>query len=150
MEAPGGVEPPTNGLGNRCSIQLSYGAESVYRTHFTGLHHLAKRSPSSASADISDAGLFATAGAVGVLLIDGRAQGDSHAFETGVLGAEAMANSAVCTPCCSSLRSVNVLYTEGVQYKKVLFKVETQGGETHITGKIPATLGISRSIRPRF
>jgi membrane-associated phospholipid phosphatase len=53
------------------------------------------RNPSSASADISDVGLFATAGAVGVLLIDGRAQGDSHAFETGVLGAEAMANSGV-------------------------------------------------------
>jgi hypothetical protein len=35
---------------------------------------------------------------------------------------------------------VNVLYKEGVQYKKVLFKVETQGGETHITGTIPATL----------
>jgi membrane-associated phospholipid phosphatase len=53
------------------------------------------RNPSSASADISDVGLFATAGAVGVLLIDGKAQGDSHAFETGVLGAEAMANSGV-------------------------------------------------------
>ncbi len=53
------------------------------------------RNPSSASADISDVGLFATAGAVGVLLIDGKTQGDSHAFETGVLGAEAMANSGV-------------------------------------------------------
>jgi membrane-associated phospholipid phosphatase len=53
------------------------------------------RSPSSASADISDVGLFATAGAVGVLLIDGKTQRDSHALETGVLGGEAMASSGV-------------------------------------------------------
>jgi membrane-associated phospholipid phosphatase len=53
------------------------------------------RSPSSASADISDVGLFAGVGAVGLLLIDGTARGDSHALETGVLGAEAMANSGV-------------------------------------------------------
>jgi hypothetical protein len=26
LEAPGRVELPTNGLGNRCSIHLSYGA----------------------------------------------------------------------------------------------------------------------------
>jgi hypothetical protein len=27
VEAPGRVELPTNGLGNRCSIHLSYGAD---------------------------------------------------------------------------------------------------------------------------
>ncbi len=29
MEAPGRVELPTNGLGNRCSIHLSYGADAT-------------------------------------------------------------------------------------------------------------------------
>ena len=53
------------------------------------------RNGTSASADISDVGLFGTAGAVGVLLLDGEARGDSHALETGVLGAEAMANSGI-------------------------------------------------------
>jgi membrane-associated phospholipid phosphatase len=53
------------------------------------------RNGTSASTDISDVGLFTTAGAVGVLLLDGEMRGDSHALETGVLGAEAMANSGV-------------------------------------------------------
>jgi membrane-associated phospholipid phosphatase len=47
------------------------------------------------SSDISDVGLFSEAGAVGVLLIDGKMRDDSHALETGVLGAEAMANSGI-------------------------------------------------------
>ena len=34
MEAPGGVEPPTNSLGNCCSIHLSYGAVEDYLTEF--------------------------------------------------------------------------------------------------------------------
>jgi len=53
------------------------------------------RSGTSASTYISDVGLFGAAGAVGILLLDGEARGDSHALETGVLGAEAMANSGV-------------------------------------------------------
>ena len=35
MEAPGGVEPPTNSLGNCCSIQLSYGATQPRRLIFS-------------------------------------------------------------------------------------------------------------------
>ena len=61
------------------------------------------RSGISASADISDVGLFGTAGAVGILLLDGEARGDSHALETGVLGAEAIANSGVV---CAALQMV--------------------------------------------
>ena len=51
------------------------------------------RNGTNVSTDLSDVGLFGTAGALGVLLLDGEARGDSHAIETGVLGAEAMANS---------------------------------------------------------
>jgi membrane-associated phospholipid phosphatase len=53
------------------------------------------RNGTNASTDISDVGLFTTAGAVGVFLLDGESRGDSHALETGILGAEAMANSGV-------------------------------------------------------
>jgi membrane-associated phospholipid phosphatase len=53
------------------------------------------RNGTTASSDISNVGLFATAGAVGVLLIEGETGGNSHARETGVLGAEAMANSGL-------------------------------------------------------
>ena len=35
MEAPGGVEPPTNSLGNCCSIQLSYGATATQPHYLT-------------------------------------------------------------------------------------------------------------------
>ena len=29
VAVPGGLEPPTNGLGNRCSVLLSYGTMHV-------------------------------------------------------------------------------------------------------------------------
>jgi membrane-associated phospholipid phosphatase len=53
------------------------------------------RSGTSASTYISNVGLFGAAGAVGILLLGGEAGADSHALETGVLGAEAMPNSCV-------------------------------------------------------
>ena len=36
MEAPGRVELPTNGLGNRCSIHLSYGAMELILLNSAG------------------------------------------------------------------------------------------------------------------
>jgi membrane-associated phospholipid phosphatase len=47
------------------------------------------------SSDISNAGLFTTAGTLGVFLLDGLARHNPHARETGVLGAESMANSGL-------------------------------------------------------
>ena len=73
------------------------------------------RNPSSASADISDVGLFATAGAVGVLLIDGTTQRDSHASKPARFEPRRWQTVASCMPCCSSLRSANVLYKERVR-----------------------------------
>ena len=37
MEAPGRVELPTNGLGNRCSIHLSYGAAGTLLDYLTSV-----------------------------------------------------------------------------------------------------------------
>lgn len=53
------------------------------------------RHPSGANADISNVGLYSTAGSLGLLLLDGVAKDNPHALETGILGVESMANSAV-------------------------------------------------------
>jgi membrane-associated phospholipid phosphatase len=53
------------------------------------------RNGTTVDTDISDVGLFTMAGAVGLLLLDGERRDDSHALESGVLGAEAMANSGL-------------------------------------------------------
>jgi hypothetical protein len=53
------------------------------------------RHPSSASSDISNIGLGITGGSVGVLLLDGLLRDNPHARETGILGAESMANSGI-------------------------------------------------------
>jgi hypothetical protein len=53
------------------------------------------RSGTSASSDVSDVGLFTTAGALGLFVLDGATRGNSHALETGVLGTESMANSGL-------------------------------------------------------
>ena len=48
MEAPGRVELPTNGLGNRCSIHLSYGANaSKSGIQFTTVAPCASKAPVS-------------------------------------------------------------------------------------------------------
>ena len=45
VEAPGRVELPTNGLGNRCSIHLSYGATTVWPHYLTLVYRSRFRVP---------------------------------------------------------------------------------------------------------
>jgi hypothetical protein len=53
MGAPGRVELPTNGLGNRCSIHLSYGAVRPASQLATPLSHAISRVESAAMAGSS-------------------------------------------------------------------------------------------------
>jgi membrane-associated phospholipid phosphatase len=53
------------------------------------------RNGTSASTDISNVGLFASAGTLGVIFLGGALRDDPHARETGLLGAESMANSGL-------------------------------------------------------
>ena len=49
----------------------------------------------NASTDISNDGLFTTAGTLGVFLLDGVARDNLPTSQTGVLGAESVANSGL-------------------------------------------------------
>ena len=53
------------------------------------------RNRTNASTDISNVGLFTTAGTLGVILLDGMVRDNPQARETGVLGAESVANSGL-------------------------------------------------------
>jgi membrane-associated phospholipid phosphatase len=53
------------------------------------------RNGTSASTDISNVDLFASAGTLGVIFLSGALRDDPHARETGLLGAESMANSGL-------------------------------------------------------
>lgn len=53
------------------------------------------RNHTNVSTNISNIGLFSTAGTLGALLLEGIARDKTHARETGVLGAESMANSGL-------------------------------------------------------
>ena len=53
------------------------------------------RNGKTASTDISNVDLFTSAGTLGVIFLDGALRNDPHARETGLLGAESMANSGL-------------------------------------------------------
>jgi len=73
------------------------------------------RDPSSASADISDVGLFATAGAVVRFSSTERPEEILMPSKPTYLEPRRWQTVASCMSCCNSLRSVNVLYKERVR-----------------------------------